>query len=380
MGFLGTNQHKTLTIKDCRNSAKLKKGKCLSIVYTNNRIPMEWECQYGHIWKTPYYSIRDGTWCPKCLKLEHKTPIEFLKKEAEKRGGKCLSKKVMGSLKHLLWECANKHQWHATIANVIHKGTWCAKCVDKTYIKLSIKECADFVKGVGVKLLSTEYKNESTPMDWECSLGHKWTTTWCQMRARIKKNFKACPVCYENSRVRFTIVTLKDCQQLASNKDGKLLTKGYNGSQTKMIWECNKGHQWKAAYNSIKQGSWCPKCRVNKNEEECRTIIERLTGLKFKKARPKWLKTSPKGILELDGYNSYHKIAFEYDGEQHYMPTHRANKNKVAQIKKRDILKDQLCSKQEVTLVRIPYWITNKEKFIGEELMKIGFKIKRNKK
>ena len=53
-------------------------------------------------------------------------------------------------------------------------------------------------------------------------------------------------------------------QSAASKCGGKCLSATYEGANNKLLWECEKGHQWKAFPKSIIQGSWCPKCAGNK--------------------------------------------------------------------------------------------------------------------
>ena len=56
---------------------------------------------------------------------------------------------------------------------------------------------------------------------------------------------------------------LEKLKQIASDYGGKLISKNYIDSQTKLEFECSKGHRWKAVPASvINQGSWC-------GNEEC---------------------------------------------------------------------------------------------------------------
>ena len=63
--------------------------------------------------------------------------------------------------------------------------------------------------------------------------------------------------------------------------------------------------------------------------------------------------------LELDGYCKNLKLAFEYDGKQHYEFVKRFHKTledfEKQQI--RDRLKEQLCVQNNITLIRIPYTV-----------------------
>jgi len=75
--------------------------------------------------------------------------------------------------------------------------------------------------------------------------------------------------------------------------------------------------------------------------------------------------------LQLDGYNKKLNLAFEYNGQQHYKYTpvfHRIPK-RFEQQKKRDRKKLELCKKESIELVVIPYTERdNLEKFIRSQL------------
>ena len=78
--------------------------------------------------------------------------------------------------------------------------------------------------------------------------------------------------------------------------------------------------------------------------------------------------------MELDGYHPILKIAFEYNGGQHYSFTprfHKSMKDFVDQ-KARDKLKAELCEQKGVNLIIIPYTIPieNIESYIVREVSK----------
>ena len=75
-------------------------------------------------------------------------------------------------------------------------------------------------------------------------------------------------------------------------------------------------------------------------EERCRSIFEDILGEKFPNVRPSWLLNKETGYrLELDGYCPKLKLAFKYDGIQHFKypnPFHR-DLNDFNRQRKRDI-------------------------------------------
>lgn len=119
------------------------------------------------------------------------------------------------------------------------------------------------------------------------------------------------------------------------------------------------------------------KKRVNKTEEKCRVIIQRIYGRRFPSVRPDFLKSPmTKQNLELDCYNADLKIALEYNGRQHYTYTphfHKTKKNFYSQVH-RDDWKRKRCRELGIRLIEVPYWILpiDLENYITNELKKKG--------
>lgn len=94
-------------------------------------------------------------------------------------------------------------------------------------------------------------------------------------------------------------------------------------------------------------------------EEECRRIMEELTGKSFQKHRPDFLKNPVTGqCLELDLYNADLKLAVEYNGKQHYEYNeymHQGSRDKFRNQQYRDYIKTQLCRENGVYLITVPY-------------------------
>jgi thiol-disulfide isomerase/thioredoxin len=102
-------------------------------------------------------------------------------------------------------------------------------------------------------LLSTEYVDNKHKLLWQCKDGHQWLAEWHS----ILTGKTWCPECWAELR-KCSIIEL---QQFASSKQGKLISTKYINSTAKMLWECEKGHQWRTKWNSIKNSkSWCPAC------------------------------------------------------------------------------------------------------------------------
>lgn len=95
----------------------------------------------------------------------------------------------------------------------------------------------------------------------------------------------------------------------------------------------------------------------SKGEEWTRAWFERRYGVPFAKARPTCL-TNPKTkkCLELDGYNETLKIAFEYNGGQHYrrVAKFQPKEQDFLDQVERDHQKLLLCQKAGIALFVVP--------------------------
>lgn len=147
-------------------------------------------------------------------------------------------------------------------------------------------------------------------------------------------------------------------------------------------------HKEKYEYNGIKVyrrsdslltqfinhfGKQPKKKRVNKTEEICRKILQKIYGKPFPSIRPDFLKSPmTKKNLELDCFCEELMIALEYNGQQHYTYTPYYHKNKrdfFSQVH-RDDWKRKKCKELGIKLIEIPYWIPEieLEAYITKEL------------
>ena len=231
-----------------------------------------------------------------------------------------------------------------------------------------IKIGNEIAESNGGKLLSNEYINNKTKMEWRCKEGHIWQSTL----SSIKNGNRWCPQCELNSRADKyrNPLGLEEAREIANSYGGKCLSTEYKNNYTKLHFKCSKDHEWLATFLHVKHSkSWCPNCSAYKSENECREIFERLTNKKFVKIRPKWLEK-----LELDGYNEELKLAFEYQGIQHYKHDHYFHKNEgdSPALKIRDARKLEICNNESITLIIIPYTIKNLEEHIKKILIELN--------
>ncbi len=214
----------------------------------------------------------------------------------------------------------------------------------------TIKEMHKLASRQDGKCLSKKYINAHYPLLWICKLGHQW-----KARPNNIQQGQWCPVCaHKKINEHNRTVDQSLLYKLAKENGGKCLSGEYVNPYDRLLWKCADGHQWEASYGNIQQGHWCPYCSGSYNEELCRFVFEKVLNKKFPKSR-----TALSNGLELDGYNCDLKLAFEYQGKQHFEYVKHWHKNHTAleQQQDRDKLKRLLCKHKGIRLIVIPYSI-----------------------
>jgi len=205
--------------------------------------------------------------------------------------------------------------------------------------------------------LSTSYAPQ-TKLDWQCSKGHIFK----KLPALVIHSGSWCPYCVGMGK------TIEDMQRLAESKGGTCLSTIYQSVMLKLTWRCAKGHVWDATPLNVRRTSWCPLCKYNKRENQCRKVFEASLGVPFPKARPTWLRNSKGRQMELDGYSEKLGIAFEYQGFQHYQPGFYQNDEQFAWQQQRDKEKRALCAAQGVWLIEVPWVTKDLEEFVRSHI------------
>lgn len=115
-----------------------------------------------------------------------------------------------------------------------------------------------------------------------------------------------------------------------------------------------------------------------REETKGKHLLEEMLGVPFEKIRPKWLTNPETGrALEIDCYSDDLKLGVEFSGAQHsmFVPFYHGTPEGFAKQVKRDKLKAELCEKQGVTLLTVPYWEYGErlEPYLRRQLAALGF-------
>ncbi len=302
-----------------------------------------------------------------------KSKSEYLKELqdiAEYKEGKLLSLKYTNSRVNYSFECKDGHKFWR-YPQEIKIGRWCKICVKERYLE-EMQKIAKDRNGV---ILSTEYINAHTPLLWKCNIcKHIWAGTLADIKGTKKRKGTWCPKCAGNLKY-----TIEDIKKIAKAKRGKCLSTKYINIKTHLLWKCGEcGFEWQAiADGVINQDTWCPRCSIGISERICRKFFETIFKVEFPiENNLKWLINDEGYQMHLDGFNKNLRLAFEYNGIQHYQNKKYFYKSKE-EFEKRirdDNSKKKLCEEKNITLIIVPYWIgfDEMEQFIVSECNKRG--------
>jgi hypothetical protein len=343
------------SLEEFEKIARDKGGECLSKEYVNYTTPLRFRCSRGHEFEQmPAKILQRGDWCRRCGHLDSnrlKLTIEMVDRLARKRGGRCLSTVYKGANSPLKWRCGNGHEWMATPNGLIYRGRWCGECARNK--RLGIKDCRDAAKKYGGTLLSTKYCNKESPLEWQCSEGHKWIASL----GDIRNAGRWCPTCGRRKAGLKRRLEINEVRRLAESRGGEFLSDVYSGNQVSYKWRCLHKHEWKNSVSNIKAGQWCPVCQSGYSERCVRLCFEALFVAEFPKKRPSWLRNEKGRLLELDGFNEDLGIAFEHQGRQHSEMAdifYRGDKKALERRIYLDQRKKKLCRENGVSLICVP--------------------------
>lgn len=237
-----------------------------------------WQCERGHSWKAPPYSIKAGTACPYCSgrnaipgETDLATVHPHLVKMWSPRNKLLPTEVTAASHKKAWWICEKGHEWEAQIDTLTVMGCGCPYCAGKRAIpgetdlvtlRPDLMEQWDFEKNTlnpGELTVASHDKAW-----WKCELGHSWQS---MVFSRTRENSAGCPYCTGRKVLPGfnDLATLKPklAEQWYQPLNGELKPEEVTlGSNKKVWWQCGEGHIWQAfIYARAKpNGTGCPVC------------------------------------------------------------------------------------------------------------------------
>lgn len=360
-----------VTMKLVKDLAHERGIETLENKYTNANTRMSWKCSTClHEWRTTYNNFRRAAGCPRCNGTAKYT-LEEIQELVKKRGFELLDTKYVKSTIPMTWKCFTcSYQWQTALGNITRSADkGCPACKKHRSI-YKIEEVHEICKRKNLTCLENKYTHGNIKMKFKCNkCEREWETTFRSIVQNI-----GCLKCTFNEKMKLNIAHVNN---ILKDRNIVCLDKKYINAKTPLTFQCCIcTNYWTTPFNHIKySNSGCPHCASYRSERICRELFQSFIGYNFPKKRPKFLKG-----LELDGFCTELKLAFEYQGQQHfeYVPYFHREKDALANQQERDQRKRDLCKDNDIILIEVPYQYDHKdpnkmEIYILKQLIKYDF-------
>ncbi len=338
--------------------------------YVNKTTKVLTKCNIcEHEWMANPGDLLGGHGCPNCFKkIRGKTRLltneQFLLKLSDANSDIEPLEEYKNSNTPIMFKCKIcGHEWNAKPNNVLN-GHGCRKCSIKLRSKKQRHSLDDFIslmkeKNPTIKITGRNYVNNKTPIECECLVcGYK-----TKKRPDSLLVGRGCKKCgFDKLHNLFSLTQEEFESRLADvNHNIEVLGAYYNVS-TNIKCRCKTcGYEWiTKPINMLYRGSGCLKCSSSKGEK---ILVDILDSYNITHDEQHTFNGCVYiGLLRFDSFDMDNNIAYEYQGEQHYIPIDFAGKGdewaeeSLEIIQTRDNIKREYCKEHKIPLIEIPYW------------------------
>lgn len=344
-------------------------------------IKVLWICQQGHEWAASPNHRSRGRGCPECAKIQR-----FITKRRNivaRRGSLASNNPDLAIQWHptknvpltpndisansderVWWLCEKGHEWDAPI-NSRNSGVGCPVCSGHKIV-VGVNDLATARPDLALQWHPTKNgKLKPTAVTagngkkvwWLCDKGHEW-----QSKINNRTSGCGCPFCSGKK----VLVGYNDISTIMPilvsewhpTKNGDLVPQNFTaGSNKKVWWRCQRGHEWQAAISHRSNGRRCPKCFG----ETQTSFPEQAIFFYLRQVTTAINRYKLDSRTEIDVYLPEYNIGIEYDG----VFFHSGKKSAEREQKKQDKL-----TKCGITLFRVK---ENKDYSNGMVLGKIVY-------
>jgi len=246
-------------MKRMHNIARQSGGHCLTNTYLGLKGRYRLVCAIGHEFETTAATIFRGSWCPTCSNMRRAERQLWtdggllpIRNRARERGGECLSTVYEGKSAQYRFRCAQGHEWETTGTEVM-RTAWCPQCFfARARRPDSLAELQQAAERQGGKCLASVCQRIQARYPFQCQRGHEWMAWGAEI---LKGHW--CPTCRTEDRQQRGIGTM---HAIAAERGGRCLSDAYVDNNTRLEWECARGHRWWARPRQIASGNWCAQC------------------------------------------------------------------------------------------------------------------------
>lgn len=217
--------------------------------------------------------------------------------------------------------------------------------------KQYFKELKEQCKSLGWKLISKEYINSKTKLQFKCPSGH--------LVEKTPSSFKASPSCSECKGL------IKRFLKLIKEKEYLLFNEPILNTKAKVV--CPNKHIWNVFPIKFIEGKECPECKIPESKGEV-AVRNFLTDMKVTFYSQYRISELPKRKFDFLFLCNGVLHVLEFDGEQHfkYTPHFHSSKESFKESQKIDRVKTVIALKAGYRVIRIDY---TQSDFIKEHML-----------
>lgn len=231
--------------------AKNKGGKLISKKYINNQTKLEFENEKGIRFFKTYSQILKGGWYKESRRYGEEYYIKRITKLAKIKGGKLISTKCENRNSILELEDANNNRFFRTYNALIQK-LWSPFeneiIIEPNYYLNKAKEIAE---SKGGKLLSTEYVNVKSLLEFEDDEGRKFKKSY-------KSIINGVWTPFVNKKKKGVDFYLQRMKKIAESKGGILLSDNCENINSVLKFKDAQNNIFEEQYFKVTKGAWSP--------------------------------------------------------------------------------------------------------------------------
>ena len=225
-----------------------------------------WRCELGHVWEATVSSrSRMKLGCPYCSNKKVKSGFNDLASNfpdiAKEADGWDPTKVLSGSGHKKSWICSKGHKWVTVVAYRSVRGWGCPYCSNQRLL-LGFNDLATTHPMIAVEAVEWDTSSVTSgsmeKREWRCPLGHNYFSL---VRDRAQRG-TGCTTCAGKNVVIGFNDLASTHPYLAQQAIGWDPTKVSAGSNVKLRWKCELGHEWiSVVTNRTRENSGCPYCK-----------------------------------------------------------------------------------------------------------------------
>ena len=357
-----------------------KGNKLISKEYKNNKAKLKIQCKCGETFERTFGDFKNKNmyYCTCCS--GNKLRYSDVKKFIESKNCKLISKEYENNSTKLNIQCSCGEIFKVSFNTFKKDEQWqCKSCGEKKRIKSMQDRVGGFkyytyedVKSIiesktDLVLLSEEYNGCFDEL--KCSCGEIFYKPFNTIIYNInfgKRNL--CPKCIkkgndESFRLKEEDIQEKIIDFYKYKKFILLNHEGYKNNRSLMSFKCSKcGHIFISTVHELTTGDGkvCPNCEATyaKGEAKIKNFLDK-RRINYKKEKT-FKECRHKKALRFDFYLPDYNCCIEFDGKQHYeVVNYFGGEKGYIERKRNDSIKNEYCKKNNISLLRIPYFKFN---------------------